>query len=88
MTRNRLRRRLAAAVLGLALLAPPAALAQRPRAAGHAHEERGVLAALWDFVSALFTSGDTDNRGQMDPDGLTVTPDPGGDNRGQIDPNG
>jgi hypothetical protein len=88
MTHNRLRCRLAAAALGLALLASPAAMAQRPRAAVPAHAERSVLAVLWNFVSGLVTSREMKNRGQMDPDGLTSTPDPGGENRGQIDPNG
>ncbi|MBW8875971.1 MAG: hypothetical protein JF614_13475 [Acidobacteria bacterium] len=90
MTRNRLPCRLAAAALGLALLAPPAALAQGPRALVPNHGERSVLAALWDFVSGLFPSGETKNRGQMDPNGLTgtATADPGGEHRGQIDPDG
>ena len=88
MTRNRLRCRLAAAVLGLALLAPSAALAQGARAA-ISHRGGSVLASLWSFVSGLFKSGETEHRGQMDPNGLNgVTPDPGGENRGQMDPNG
>jgi hypothetical protein len=89
MTRNRMRCRLAAAALGLALLAPPTAMAQRARVAVPAHAESGVLTFLWSFVSGLFTSGETKNRGQIDPDGLTgTTADPGGENRGQMDPNG
>ena len=89
MTRNRLRCRLTAVALGLALLAPPAAMAQRSRAAVPAHAEPSVLAILWNFVSGLFTSGEMKNRGQIDPDGLTVTTDdPGGEHRGQIDPDG
>jgi hypothetical protein len=87
MTHNRLRCRLAAAALGLALLASPAAMAQRPRAAVPAHAERSVLAVLWSFVSGLFTSGEMKNREQIDPNGLT-TADPGGKHRGQIDPDG
>lgn len=87
MTRNRLSHRLAAAALGLALLAPPAAMARRPQEASPAHAERSVLAVLWSFVSGLFTSGESKNRGQIDPNGLTTT-DPGGEHRGQIDPNG
>jgi hypothetical protein len=89
MTRNRLRCRLAAAVLGLALLAPPAAMAQRARVVVAGNGGESILASLWSFVSGLFKSGETENRGQMDPDGLTgVTADPGGEHRGQIDPDG
>lgn len=87
MTHNRLRCCLAAAALGIALLASPAAMARSPRAAVPAHAERSVFAVLWDFVSGLFTSGETKNRGQMDPNGLTTT-DPGGEHRGQMDPDG
>jgi hypothetical protein len=87
MTRNRMRRRLAAAALGLALLAPPAAMAQKLRPAISVHAERGVLAVLWNFVFSLF--GETKGRGQLDPNGLAgTTADPGGENRGQMDPNG
>jgi ApbE superfamily uncharacterized protein (UPF0280 family) len=89
MTRNRLQCRLAAVVLGLALLAPSAALAQGARAAVSGNGGGSVLANLWSFVSGLFKSGETENRGQIDPNGLTgVTADPGGENRGQMDPNG
>ncbi len=88
MTRNRLRSRLAAVVLGLALLVPPAALAQRARTDAADHGGGSVLASLWSFVSSLFKSGETEHRGQMDPDGLTVTPAPDGEHRGQMDPNG
>ncbi|HEV7506999.1 MAG TPA: hypothetical protein VGS07_19065 [Thermoanaerobaculia bacterium] len=86
MIRNRLRCRLAAAALGLALLAPPAAMAQRPRAVIPAHAEQSVLAVLWNFISDLF--GEMKGRGQLDPNGLTGTAGPSGENRGQIDPDG
>ena len=89
MTRYRMRCRLAAVALGLALLAPPAGMAQRARVAVPAHAEPSVLTFLWSFVSGLFTSGESKNRGQMDPDGLTgTTADPGGEHRSQIDPDG
>ncbi len=86
MIRNRIRCRLVAAALGLALLAPIAGMAQRVRAVVPAHSEVSVLAVLWNFVSGLF--GEPKNRGQIDPDGFTTTADPGGEHRGQIDPNG
>ncbi|HEX4962098.1 MAG TPA: hypothetical protein VF173_14785 [Thermoanaerobaculia bacterium] len=99
MTRNRLRRRLAAVALGLLFLVPAVAMAQTARPAVPASEGRGVLATLWSFVSGLIprlhavtgtatADPDGEHRGQMDPDGLTVTGDPGGENRGQMDPNG
>lgn|GEM_PF-2570011 len=87
MTRKRMRCRLAAVALGLALLAPPAGMAQRVRAVVPAHAEPSVLAVLWNFVSGLF--GETKGRGQLDPNGLAgTTADPGGEHRGQIDPDG
>lgn len=89
MTRNRLRCRLAAAVLGLALLAPSATLAQGTRAAVAGNGGESILASLWSFVSGLFKSGETEHRGQIDPNGLNgATTDPGGENRGQMDPDG
>lgn len=87
MTRKRMRCRLAVVALGLALLVPPAGMAQRARVIVPAHTEPSVLAVLWNFVSGLF--GETKGRGQLDPNGLAgTTADPGGEHRGQMDPDG
>jgi hypothetical protein len=85
MTRKRLR--LAAAVLvGLALLAAPAARAlptagdPEPRAVP-AREAPGLFAGLWNLLARFLP-----NRITIDPNGAQAAP--GSDNRIGIDPNG
>jgi hypothetical protein len=89
MTQKNLRFRWAAFALAAILLLPPAAAAGEPRTSRPSPGEPGLLALVRDFVSSLFLkNGETENRGQIDPDGLTTNVDPGGENRGQMDPNG
>ena len=89
MTRHRSRGYLAAAVLAIGLLRPSAAGAQGIWALFPVSGERSVFAVLWDLASHILQTGETKNRGQIDPDGLTATTaDPDNDNRGQMDPDG
>lgn len=89
MTHKNLRFRWAAFALAAFLLLPPAAVAEKPRNSRPSPGEPGLLTLLQDFVANLFLkNGETENRGQMDPNGLTTSADPGGEHRGQMDPNG
>lgn len=89
MTQKNLRFRWAAFALAAILLLPAAAAAGEPRTSRPSPGEPGFLIPLRDFVSNLFLKdGETEHRGQIDPDGLTTSVDPGGEHRGQIDPNG
>ena len=87
MTREQMRCRLAVVALGSPCWPRPRAWHRGRGRSSLPTQSPGVLAVLWNFVSGLF--GETKNRGQMDPNGLTgTTADPGGEHRGQIDPNG
>ena len=84
MPRTPFLQRVGAAVLVASLLLPSAAMARGPRLL--LPKPGGtVLSLLWDFVSSLWKS---DNRSQIDPNGLTGTAGESGENRGTIDPNG
>ena len=88
MTCKRLR--LAAAVLvGLALLAAPAARALPGRSdlearAVTAREAPHLFAGLWNLFARLFLDLGLKNRASIDPNGAEAVPD----NRISIDPNG
>lgn len=89
MTYRNLRFRWAAFALAAFLLLPPAAAAEGTRNSRPSQGEPGLLTLVWDLVSdLLLKNGETEHRGQMDPDGLTTSVDPGGEHRGQIDPDG
>jgi hypothetical protein len=90
MTRRPLRLWMGALLVIAVLFLPQVSMAQ---GLSLPIEVQGGFSALWGWLVGIFQGDEADNRGTIDPDGLTATdcqgePCPGIDNRWTIDPDG